>query len=397
MSDSNTSRNIRIFHWMAIIAINVLAIFIILNAAIWGYHKVVELKSKSKEAQKTPFRYKHSNEDLQKLFPNFSQEEVDQLISDCRRISQVYDSFTQFKEGPYKTRFVNVDTRGFRLCKNQGPWPPSKNDFVIFFFGGSTSFCYGVPDDQTIASNLQEFLNQKSKKPVRVYNFGRAHYFSSQERVLFEKLLLAGYIPNMAIFLDGLNEFILYDGEPGYTERLKKFMQESDIPVLNGFLRELPLVKFISNYASTPKIESGSSSENPKISTSSDEQKLADQVIQRYLTNKRIIEATSRDFGIATMFFWQPVPVYGYDQSHHIFKNFDYKPCCSHVKRGYEYMASVPGFSEYGDDFIWLADLQRGTKEPNYVSALHYSPKMSRRIAQMISDALLKKNLIPVQ
>ena len=123
----------------------------------------------------------------------------------------------------------------------------------------------------------------------------------------------------------------MYGGEPGYTERLKEFMQKSDIPVPNGLLRELPLVKFISNYASIPKIETDDSSENLKISNSSDEQKLVDQVINRYQTNKRIIEATSRDFGITTVFVWQPVPVFGYDQSNHIFKTFDYNQCCSHL------------------------------------------------------------------
>lgn len=395
MGKFNSFKDLRILYWIAIIGLNLLAIFVILNAGIWGYNKVVELKSKSNQAQKTPLRFKHSNAELRKLFPNLSQEEVDQLISDSRKITQEYDSFTQFKESPYQTRFVNVDANGFRLSKNQGPWPPNKNDFVIFFFGGSTGFGYGVPDDQTIASHLQELLNQKSKQPIRIYNFGRAYYFSSQECALFEKLLRCGYIPNMVIFLDGLNEFIMSAGEPGYTRMLKGFMQKSDTPWLKSLIKELPLIQFILNYSSNAKVQANGSSESLKAVTSTDEQQLIEQVIKRYQTNKRIIETISREFGISTVFVWQPVPVFGYDQANHIFKHFDYTQCCSLLKRGYESLACMPDFKKDENNFIWLADVQRDIKEPNYVSALHYSPKMSWRIANIISDILVARNFIP--
>src|SRR6185436_5392660 len=51
----------------------------------------------------------------------------------------------------------------------------------------------------------------------RVYNFGRGAYYSSQERALFEKLLVGGTVPDGAIFLDGLNDFMYYDDRPAMT------------------------------------------------------------------------------------------------------------------------------------------------------------------------------------
>lgn len=390
-----TSRIMRLFQWMAIIALNVVVLFVILNVSIWGYYKLADFKSKSQESSKTPMRFKQSNEALQKLFPNFSKEEIDQLISDSRRISQEYDSFTQFKEGPYKTRFVNVDVNGFRLSKNQGQWPPRKNDFVIFLFGGSTSFGYGVPDNETVASHLQEILTAKINLPVKIYNFGRAAYFSSQERILFEKLLLEGKVPDMAIFMDGVNEFILYDGDPGYTERFKKFMREGDVPIMKSLLNELPLMKLISNRVLRQQDKIHDSSKILYEKPPNDESHLLTQVIHRYQTNKKIIEAISRDFGISTVFIWQPMPLFGYDQTYHIFKNFDYATFSPHLKRGYEFVSAVQDFREIGNNFIWLADAQRDIKEPVYVSAFHYSPKMSKAVAGMISEALLDRNLIP--
>src|SRR6185503_15185425 len=103
-----------------------------------------------------------------------------------------YEAFTQFCERPFHGRFVNVSENGFRVSAQQGPWPPDADNFNIFLFGGSTTFGYGLPDSQTVASYLQDDLAARSSPHVRVYNFGRGSYVSEQERVLFEELLLAG-------------------------------------------------------------------------------------------------------------------------------------------------------------------------------------------------------------
>ena len=87
-------------------------------------------------------------------------------------------------------------------------------------FGGSTAFGIGVPDDQTVASHLQTQLGTaRDGREVRVYNFGRGAYYSSQERALFERLIVAGYVPNLAIFLDGLNDFFFYDQDRPSADR----------------------------------------------------------------------------------------------------------------------------------------------------------------------------------
>ena len=121
----------------------------------------------------------------------------------------MYEPFTQFKERPYRGNYVNIDNNGFRYTKNQGPWPPQSQNINIFLFGGSTTFGYGVSDNQTIASYLQQYLNEKLGRNVRVYNFGRGFYYLSQERVLYEQLLTSGFVPDIAIFIDGLNDFVL--------------------------------------------------------------------------------------------------------------------------------------------------------------------------------------------
>ena len=70
----------------------------------------------------------------------------------------------------------------------------------IWFFGGSTTFGYGVADKETIPAQLEKILK------TRVINFGRGYFYSAQENQLLREYLKAGYRPKMVIFLDGVNE-----------------------------------------------------------------------------------------------------------------------------------------------------------------------------------------------
>src|SRR5205085_1642822 len=57
-------------------------------------------------------------------------------------------------------------------------------------------------------------------RPVRVYNFGRGHYYLSQERVLYERMVVAGMVPDLAVFVDGLNDLYYFEDEPAMTPQL---------------------------------------------------------------------------------------------------------------------------------------------------------------------------------
>ena len=135
----------------------------------------------------------------------------------------LYEPFTEFKERPYAGKVCQCGQKWLRVSKNQGPWPPNREQSItIFLFGGSTAFGFGVPDNQTIASYLQEFLTSSGlKREVRVYNFGQGSYYSTQERILFEKLLVAGFRPEMAISIDGLNDAHHYEDRPSSATRIE--------------------------------------------------------------------------------------------------------------------------------------------------------------------------------
>jgi hypothetical protein len=152
---------------------------------------------------------------LERVYPGLSRDEIQVLLDETYTPARslAYEPFTEFKERPYAGKYVNVDVNGFRVTEGQGPWPPDGGRyFNVFLFGGSTAFGFGVADGQTVASHLQAFLSGAGLlKEVRVYNFGRGSYYSTQERILFEKLVGAGFRPDLAVFIDGLNDSHHYD------------------------------------------------------------------------------------------------------------------------------------------------------------------------------------------
>ncbi|MGC8605317.1 MAG: hypothetical protein ACP5VS_16740, partial [Desulfomonilaceae bacterium] len=219
---------------------------------------------------------------------------------------------------------------------------------------------------------------------VHVYNFGRCSYISGQERALLEQLIISGNVPNLAIFIDGLNDFAHFQGVPGFTKELTQFMNEGDKPAWQKIIREFPVTKFFLKFRD-------SISEKKDMAPS----QIVLRVISRYKTNKDIVEAICDKFHIKTIFVWQPAPIYKYDANYNIFNKFDYDHFVPYLKLGYETMAKEYVTGEFGDNFIWLADIQQNLKESLYVDAFHYSAAMNKLIAEQISMVLSQKGILP--
>ena len=306
---------------------------------------------------------------LQNLYPDLSGKQFKELIRETWSRRFIFEPYTQFAEEEFKGKYVNVSKNGFRFVKNQGTWPPDVKNYNIFLFGGSATFNYGVSDEQTVASYLQEFLsNVNLPKKICVYNFGRGYYYSSQERILFQKLLVAGFIPNLAIFIDGFNDFYFDKDEPLYTDKLKTFFEK-------GINFELPII-------------------NEKYCKLKDEEyndsKLIQKVISRYIANKKLIEAGANAYLIKTLFVWQPTPVYKYDLQYHKFAKNGFGKF-TYSKYGYKEMEKLK--DKLGNNFLWLADMQEGVKKPLYIEIDHYSPEMSKDLAKNIYNFLIKKDI----
>lgn len=372
----------RYYRTFSVFSFTVLAVFVILNLAMYA---LATIKA-SIGGRTNPIAKKYGDFPLRELYPKLSKEEVGRLLSETWSRPLIYEPFTQFKERPISGQYVNVDENGFRYIKNQDPWPPKQDNLNVFMFGGSTTFNYGVPDDETIASNLQSLLRQSfPRKNIAIYNFGRGHYYSSQERILFEKLLTAGYVPQVAVFIDGINDFdyAFINDEPMFTDRISAFFN-GDSSV--GLVKSLPIINLISSSLGNwgkPNIASTSSQQEEEFAR-------IKVVLNRYFNNKKIIESTAKTFNVKPLFIWQPIPTYKYD-----IKQLPFEIGAVGIGTlGYPVMAESLSKNSPGNNFLYLADIQENIKKPLYVDAVHYSGEMSKIIAEQIQNFVIQKKII---
>ncbi len=328
---------------------------------------------------------------LAALYPGEDPARVRALLRETWSVGYRYEPFTQFRERTVRGRYVTVDPAGFRGGGGVAVWPPPAAARTVFVFGGSTTFGYGLPDAETIPAALERRLAAEPACTGRfaVYNFGRANYFSSQERALFERLLVDGNRPDAAIFIDGLNEFGYPDGEPKFSARLGELMAESEGRLRRRALGSLPLARLLKSW-----LERAARSRPPERPGDPDDE--ARRIVSRWLRNREIVAAAAAAHGVAALFVWQPVPVVGYDLAAHPLWDGagDLLPDQPRIVAGY---AAMDALRRAGDPrltapgFLWLADVQRGRRERLYVDRVHYSAAMASEIAGLIRPWVVER------
>jgi len=377
---------IRWYQTIAILLVNTLVIFVVINLVFSFF-----LWFQNKRYGTDPVSAKYGSL-VEQAYPGVGREVIRELLRETWNRGYVYEPFTYFKERPFTGKYVNVDPHGFRVTKEQGPWPPDRNrDFVIFLFGGSTSFAYGLPDDQTVASYLQESLwTQATKRRPRVYNFARGYYYSSQERIQYERLLASDFVPDVALFVDGLNEYYRPDDNPEFGDRLAPLLdRQSTIKYsLLELIKRLPVIEAARKINGLMR-RPGSPPPGQKY----DDPVVAHRIADRYMQNIRIIAAVSTVYGVRPLFVWQPVPTYRSDPRTDPFSGEDqFGP--AYAKYGYPVMLEYAQHNKLGPDFVWCADIQEGIKEPLYVDKIHYSARLSKMLAGCISDSIVHRTLL---
>ena len=387
----------RLYCSTAFLLMNTFVALVIVNLLLWILLLVMESLSVSYGAKRVIEKYGMSK--LKQAYPKLSEKKIIDLLDETWSRPYVFEPYTLFKERPYSGNNVNVNENGFRVINNQGPWPIEPDSFNVFLFGGSTTFGYGVSDNETIAAYLQECLLGKMNSKVRVYNFGRGNYHSTQERILYEQLLTSGVVPDMAIFIDGMNEFVFPENEPYFANRLRDFVDRggkskwiSQLPMKRIARRIKQKIRYATNRREKRQKYDRRSIANREVRYQNDHAQIA-SLIERYLNNKKLIEAVGTAFGVQSIFVWQPVPTYNYDDSYHIFADADYG---EHIlsRYGYEYMSEYAESNHLGKSFLWCADIQLNLKEPLYVDGVHYGPMLSKLLAETIVKLLISRDLV---
>ena len=268
---------------LAVILCSMALLFVLVNAACMLYLGR-NAPSSGIDSKYLPFDLpKYVREEI---YPGMSAAEVSRMLQENWAIAYQYVPYREFQPKATEGKYTTNSAAGFRFCKDQGPWPPSPECYNVFLFGGSTAYNVGVPQDDTIASHLQDLLKERTGKPVHVYNFGCPLFFSSSESVLFERLLVEGHRPNLAIFLDGLNEYFHVKDEPGFSEQIGTlFANSTSVPFHLRFLTDqLPVVRLLRQ-----RYFRADSNEKKESQAELERTDILESIQNRYLNNQKNI------------------------------------------------------------------------------------------------------------
>ena len=136
-----------------------------------------------------------------------------------------YSPFTEGLESERYSKFLSVGKYSNRcnyndvtLCKIL----PQGGNAEIWVFGGSEIFGYGLKNNETIAAHLEKLF-----KGMKIINFGQGFFYSTQNRILFQNLLIFLPPPKIVIFIEGVNDFkvehIIDSQFPGVTSLTKNY------------------------------------------------------------------------------------------------------------------------------------------------------------------------------
>jgi hypothetical protein len=350
--------------------------------------------------------------DIGRFYPGLSPPDIDRLINESYQPVQ-YEPFVGFRERPRRGRFVNVSEDGYRLSSDQAPWPPSPGAPIIFVFGGSTTFGYGVEDKDTVVSRLTERLRRHPTfADAQIYNFGRGFYWSTQEFILLQRLVADQRVPTMAVFIDGMNDFYHKSNDPVFSDDMKSFFEQTrDWSRATGrdkwnFVQRslqqtisfLPFSRLVRDIQSS-LTDMALRRDRQSVVLQPSDPKGLEFSIRSYRLNVSMIKVFAREFGIKPFFVWQPAPMYHnpprLNEQHE--RDFagrrpeGYGPH-SQSYYGYPKMADVFAASRDDGSMIWCADSFEGATGSLYVDLVHYNANGAGLLADCIASRLTAAN-----
>lgn len=306
---------------------------------------------------------------LSKAYPGYSQGEVVEIVRESiENTGFEYSPWLQFKVSARSGQYVNSDglrrSAGKSLPKAEGF--SGRRHFDVYFFGGSTMFGFGVPDAATLPSQFEGLAPRNWE--VRAFNYGQPYYYSRQETMLFEQLLRNGARPDVAIFLDGLNESIemtaAYLREPFFTSTLRRRMASPiDWPVL---ILDLNLVRALRTVGLAPTPES-LTHRYYKLPENVPLEEIVNQTYANYRENIRFTQKLCDEYRVRCLFVWQPIPMVGYQKESDTVSDKLAQP---HITKLYE---SIRRMSDSPRGFVDFSDALEGFPGQAFVDAYHYS------------------------
>ena len=299
------------------------------------------------------------------------------------KLGFIYQPWVQFSEPPFHGKLVNIDidSLSFPVRRTFSQQNGQSAIMLIFVFGGSTTFGYNVSDEQTWPSYLAKILDERVSTAhlpvqVKVVNYGRGFYDTSQETILLIDLLKSGFRPNLVIFMDGIN-WILEQDVPYFTGKFEKAFSDLQSPSLN-YLAWIPMIRLSTSLKD--RLFSKDREDKFKLS-SKDENNYVKYIVNRFIQNRIIATNICEQYSIKPLFFLQPDPIYNYpinlyrsSLADQVLKDRPNRQQFYTQMRATERIIDLTNLFE-----LW------GDNRKAIVDDVHYSPGFNRFLAQQVA------------
>lgn len=261
------------------------------------------------------------------------------------------------------------------------------NERVVWVFGGSTTFGWGVPDDQTIPAHLQRVLQREFPgAAIRVVNHGHVSHFSSQEVLLMQELLRGGQHAAFVVFISGLSESVHDLDVPDFSgmRAPSDSAENADRPI--KFSPRFPLVRFWRSL----RHRLGGPPPFPQqtLPTAQEAQARAAAAARLFEANVRMARALAASEGMGCLFVWQPTP---FDD----IAADDRDPNVARIRAPWSSnpvmkpLNAVIRGTPHQDDFLDLTNFFAGRRFLDlYVDSCHYGDRAAAELAEAIGKAI---------
>jgi hypothetical protein len=282
----------------------------------------------------------------------------------------VQESWIEFRNMDFNGTYMHMTGSTRKTVPDVFANPESKDTIDIYFFGGSTMFGFNVMDNETIPSQFVALYKERfpKGKNIRVHNYGTPTYYSYQELMLLSDLIYNGHHPDIAVFLDGINDFWFATAayyRQSYFSYVFRQVFDKGLPSNGNF----QLVDTADNMFMDPK----------NIPLDQYNSKL----VANYFENIENVRMMCDMAGIKSHFFLQPSPFYNYG-------NQQNDPICfkdTNTRFNYIY----PLVKQQGDahrDFVFLGDMLEHETGYPFIDGLHYSPAFIKKLTGRMLDEL---------
>jgi lysophospholipase L1-like esterase len=216
---------------------------------------------------------------------------------------------------PYSGKYINIGPGGVR--KTWKPETVAGDDVLeVFFFGGSVGWGMGARDDHTIPSELAKLYERKQGTKARITNYSENSFVSTQSLIGLMLALRSGKIPDVVIFLDGVNDAFSasQQGVAGLPQN--DHLRAAELNVLHVQMRWRSIKAFIPIvFKRTLRLINGivgmvngkTTLSQQTAEVDKDEQAdLADDVVHTYADIMSTVRLLGEKWSFTSYFFWQP-------------------------------------------------------------------------------------------